>query len=72
MTDAQAAHARAVALDQKITADAAAISGYYSDLVSLATRQTMGSLDITVSTNADGNVDPSDVKIFMKDIGTSQ
>ena len=56
----------------KITADAAKISPEYVDLVSLATRQTLGSLDITVLSDVQGNVNSSDVMIFMKDIGTSQ
>ena len=71
-TDFQAAHDRAVVLDNKIIQDASNISAQYVDLVSLATRQTMGSLDITVSGDSDGNVNASDVKIFMKDIGTSR
>ena len=49
--------------------DAAKISQKYVDLVSLGTRQTFGALDITVLGDSKGSVDPSDVKIFMKDIG---
>ncbi len=41
------------------------------DLVSLGARQTFGALDITVLADDKGNVDASDVKIFMKDLGTS-
>ncbi len=63
---------RAVALDQKIMNDAAKISPQYSDIVSLATRQTMSALDITVGTNSKGEVEPSDVKIFMKNLGTDR
>ena len=44
----------------------------YADIVALATRQTLGSLDITVSNGSDGKANASDVKIFMKDVGTSQ
>ena len=51
--------------------DAAQISSEYVDLVSLGARQTFGALDITVFTGDNGNVDASDVKIFMKDVGTS-
>ncbi|KAI1785602.1 hypothetical protein LXA43DRAFT_1065747 [Ganoderma leucocontextum] len=61
---------RAVALDQKITSAAAKISSQYSDVVSLATRQTMGALDITVGTDSSGNLIPSDIKIFMKNFGS--
>ena len=62
---------RAVALDQKIMDAAAQVSENYVNLVSLGARQTMASLDITVLGNSDGSVDASDVKIFMKDVGTS-
>ncbi|KAI0705088.1 hypothetical protein C8T65DRAFT_577862 [Cerioporus squamosus] len=70
-SDFSAAHDRAVALDQKIVGDAAKISSQYVDLVSLGARQTFGALDITVGADDKGNVDASDVKIFMKDLGTS-
>ncbi|KAM5540219.1 hypothetical protein V8D89_006038 [Ganoderma adspersum] len=68
--DYAAEHNRAVALDQKIMNDAAKISSQYSDLVSLATRQAMSTLDFTVSTDSNRNVIPGDVKIFMKNKGT--
>ncbi|KAI0367422.1 DUF1793-domain-containing protein [Pilatotrama ljubarskyi] len=61
----------AVALDQAIMADASKVSAHYVDLVSLAARQTMGAFDITVSTGSDGKPNASDVRIFMKDIGSS-
>lgn len=67
-----AAYDRAVALDEKIMNDAAKVSSHYVDLVSFAARQTMGSLDITVGNGADGNLNSSDVKIFVKDIGNSR
>ncbi|KAL1946009.1 hypothetical protein VTO73DRAFT_2011 [Trametes versicolor] len=60
---------RAVALEKSIIADASNVSTEYSDLVSLATRQPFGSIDITVSSDADGNPNATDVRIFMKDIG---
>ena len=60
-----------MALDQKITSAAGQISSQYSDIVSLATRQVMSTLDITVgTTSGGGSLVPGDVKIFMKDIGT--
>lgn len=37
--------------------------------MSLSTRQPFGSIDITVSSDADGNPNATDVRIFMKDIG---
>ncbi|PIL35879.1 hypothetical protein GSI_01539 [Ganoderma sinense ZZ0214-1] len=69
-SDYSAAHDRAVALDQKIMNAANSISSQYSDIVSLAMRQAMSSMEITVGTNSDGSVAPSDLKIFMKDTGT--
>ncbi|KAH9942534.1 uncharacterized protein BXZ73DRAFT_41320 [Epithele typhae] len=63
--------ARAIALDNKITGDAGKISSEYVDLVSLSTRPVLATLDITVSRNADGSVNASDVMVFMRDIGTS-
>ncbi|KAJ7695284.1 DUF1793-domain-containing protein [Mycena olivaceomarginata] len=72
MTDFPAARARAIALDQKILQDAAAVSPEYADLVSLATRQAMAGIEITLSTLPDGSFNMSDVKAFMKDVGNSQ
>ncbi|KAI0665951.1 hypothetical protein C8Q78DRAFT_1062280 [Trametes maxima] len=62
---------RAVAFDQAIIGNATQVSSHYADLVSLAARQAIGSLDITVSTGSDGNANASDVRIFMKDIGST-
>ncbi|KAI1795670.1 hypothetical protein LXA43DRAFT_1058371 [Ganoderma leucocontextum] len=70
--DYAGAHDRAVALDQKIMSAAAKVSSQYSDIVSLATRQTMSALDITVGTDSSKNLLPSDIKIFMKNLGTDR
>ena len=70
--DYAGAHNRAVALDQTLINAAAKISSNYSDLVSLATRQTMSTLDITVGTDSSGNLVPDDIKIFMKNLGTDR
>ena len=70
--DFSGALSRATNMDQKIMGDAGKISSNYVDLVSLAARQVMGSMDITVLRNdADGSLNGSDVKIFIKDIGGS-
>ena len=70
VADSPAALNRAVALDSKIMGDAAKISQEYVDLVSLATRLTMAAMEITVKSADDlSNVDASDVKIFVKDVG---
>ena len=70
--DFASAYNRAVALDQKIMSAASQISSQYSDIVALATRQTMGALDFTVGTDQNGHIIPDDVKIFMKNLGTDR
>ena len=52
--------------------DASAISPQYTDLVSLAARQAMGGVEFSVINGTNGSWNTSDVKIFMKDVGTSQ
>ena len=60
-------------LDRQIMSDASKISSEYVDLVSLATRQTMAAMEITVQGGVNGSsANVSDVKIFVKDTGTSQ
>ncbi|KAH9951526.1 hypothetical protein B0H21DRAFT_684389, partial [Amylocystis lapponica] len=71
LSDYSDAFARSTALDQKILQDATSISTEYGNLVSLAARQAFGGMDITVSHGTGEQWDMSDVKIFMKDIGTS-
>lgn len=61
-----------MALDRKIMSAAAEFSPQYSDIVSLATRQAMSTLDFTVGTDSYGNVVPGKVKIFMKNLGTDR
>ena len=56
---------RADALDQTLSVNSSSISSHYTDLVALAARQTMAATELTVGS------DLSDVKMFMKDIGTS-
>ena len=65
---------RAVSLDAKILGAAAAVSTHYADLVSLAARQTMASTELTIGNSepdGSGQPDPSDIKMFMKNIGSS-
>ncbi|KAJ7144241.1 hypothetical protein C8R44DRAFT_143399 [Mycena epipterygia] len=72
MADFPAARTRALVLDQQILHDAGAVSQNYADLVSLATRQAMAGVEITLSTTADGSWNTSDVLAFMKDVGSTQ
>ncbi|KAL1944830.1 hypothetical protein VTO73DRAFT_2450 [Trametes versicolor] len=61
---------RAVAFDDAVVANTSTVSAHYTDLASISARQTLSTLDITVSTGSDGNINASDVRIFMKDIGS--
>lgn len=71
--DYAAALERAIALDQKIMGDAARVqSSQYADIVSLATRQTMSAIDITVGDDSSGNPVPNDTMVFMKNMGTDR
>ena len=49
--------------------DANSISPQYSNLISLAARQTIGSTELTVARSTDGQWNTSDVKMFMKNVG---
>ncbi|KAI0744211.1 hypothetical protein C8Q80DRAFT_1220875 [Daedaleopsis nitida] len=69
--DFKATNDSAVALDNKIMADAAKISSKLVDLVSLGARQTFAAMDITVLGGSKGSINASDVKIFMKDNGAT-
>ncbi|KAJ8518900.1 hypothetical protein ONZ45_g4053 [Pleurotus djamor] len=69
--DYQTAYARAVGFDRKLLDEATHnVSPEYADLISLATRQALGGLEITTSQALNGSLDASDIQIFMKDIGS--
>ena len=63
------ASSRAQQLDNKILQNAISISDGLGDLVSLAISQVYGSMQLTIGTDAHGNLNKSDVMIFMKNIG---
>lgn len=52
--------------DEKIQNDASKFSPAYADIVALSIRQSLASMEITVSQNADGSFNSSDVLVFMK------
>ncbi len=56
-------------MDNQISGDALKLSLNYPDLLSLVARQAMSALEITVSKNADGSFNSSDIMAFMKDDG---
>ncbi|KAK0444567.1 uncharacterized protein EV420DRAFT_1574563 [Desarmillaria tabescens] len=72
LQDFEDAQNRADNLDESILSAARDISPDYGDLVSLAARQTLASTDITVSKAADGSWNSTDIKMFMKDMGSSR
>ena len=72
VSDYSDASSRATTLDNRITQSAQSISSEYSDLVSLAARQTFGAIDITVSRGSDGQWNTSDAMIFMKNMGNNR
>ncbi|KIK51939.1 hypothetical protein GYMLUDRAFT_50232 [Collybiopsis luxurians FD-317 M1] len=72
MNNASDALNRAIALDEQIISDASAISPDYVDLVSLASRQVMAGMEITVGTDLKQQINQSDILIFMKDTGNSR
>jgi hypothetical protein len=63
---------RSATIDTSITSAASSISSDYADLVSLSLKLTIGALDITVGEKQDRSLDPTDVKVFMKDMGFSR
>lgn len=54
------------AFDQQIQNDASKISADYAYIVALSIRQSLASMEITVSQNSDGSFNSSDVLVFMK------
>ncbi|KAF9007819.1 hypothetical protein BDQ17DRAFT_1237593 [Cyathus striatus] len=62
---------KAIDFDNTILSDGGAISSEYNDLISISLRMVFGAMDITIPKFGDGTLDTSDVKIFMKDIGSS-
>jgi len=71
LNDFPDASQRAQQLDRKILQDAASVSDLLGDLVSLAVPQVYGSSQITVGIDNSGNLDTSDVMMFIKDVGGS-
>ncbi|KAF7794747.1 hypothetical protein EIP86_005885 [Pleurotus ostreatoroseus] len=72
VTDYKNALARAIALDQKILTAAAGVSAHYADIVSLAARQAIAGTELTITKSASdpSQWNTSDVKMFMKNVGT--
>jgi hypothetical protein len=69
LNDFSNASSRAQQLDNKILQSATSVSNGLGDLVSLAVAQVYGSMQLTIGTDLDGNLNKSDVMVFMKNIG---
>jgi hypothetical protein len=69
LNDFTNAFSRAQELDEKILRDAASVSNPLRDLVSLAIAEVYGSIQLTIGTDALGNLNKSDVMMFMKNTG---
>ncbi|KAN0093261.1 protein of unknown function (DUF1793) domain containing protein [Tylopilus felleus] len=61
---------RAQVFDQKVERDASAISSNYAGVVQLSIRQAFGAMELTISKNADGSWNTSDVLMFLKEISS--
>ncbi|KAF7352678.1 MPN domain-containing protein [Mycena venus] len=62
--------ARNEKFDTQVQNDATAISADYAAIVALSIRQTLGATEITISRNADGSFNTTDVLVFMKEISS--
>lgn len=68
MEDYSGALQRANQFDIQIKNDASKISNDYAALVQASIRQTMGSMEITISKNIDGSFNTSNILVFLKGI----
>jgi hypothetical protein len=71
LKDFSNASSRAQELDNKILQDANSVSNDLGGLVSVAIAQVYGSMQLTIGTDAHGNLNNSDIMMFMKNIGGS-
>jgi hypothetical protein len=69
LNDFSNASSRAQQLDNKILQNATSVTDGLGDLVSLAIAQVYGSMQLTIGTDAQGNLNHSDVMMSMKNIG---
>ena len=69
LNDYTNASSRAQELDNKILQDAGSVSNLLGDVVSLAIAQVYGSTQLTIGIDDLGNLNTSDVMMFMKNIG---
>ncbi|KAI5120591.1 hypothetical protein M0805_002540 [Coniferiporia weirii] len=70
LDDFTRAQSAAETFNEQLKAAGAALSNNYADLLALGVSQVMGTLDITLASDTGGAWDFSDVKVFMKNIGS--
>ncbi|KAJ6520970.1 hypothetical protein DFH09DRAFT_1251159 [Mycena vulgaris] len=70
LKDYATALATAKTLDAKVEADALKISPDYAGIVALSIRQSLGANELTISKNAHGGWNTSDIMLFMKEIAS--
>lgn len=59
-----------IGFDNQISADALHYSQEYADLLTISTRQALSALEITLVQSTDGTWNSTDVKAFMKNMGS--
>ena len=69
LNDFSNATSRAQQLEAKILRDSQSVAEGLSSLTSLALAEVYGSMQLTISTDGHGNLNKSDVMMFMKNIG---
>jgi hypothetical protein len=69
LNDFSNASSRAQQVDGKIFQDSESVAQYLSSLTSVALAEVYGSMQLTVWTDGNGNLNKSDVMMFMKNIG---
>jgi len=69
LKDFSNAFSRAQQLEAKIFQDSQSVAQFLSSLTSLALAEVYGSMQLTVLTDGHGNLNKSDVMMFMKNIG---
>ena len=69
LKDFNNASSRAQELDNKILQDANSVSNNLGGLVSVAIAQVYGSMQLTIGADVHGNLNNSDIMMFMKNIG---
>jgi hypothetical protein len=69
LNDFSNASSRAQQLEENIFQDSDSVAQYLSSLTSLALAEVYGSMQLTIWTDGHGNLNKSDIMMFMKDIG---